>query len=56
MEPGFIVVNEHRSGDVHRIDQTKTFGDVASSNDLLDLRRNVDESPPIRYFEPKMFG
>ena len=56
MEPRLIVVDEYRSGDVHGVDQTKAFGHAAPLNELLDPRRDVDESTPIRHLEPKMFG
>ena len=55
MKPRFVVVDEYRSGDVHGVHQTKTFGHAAPVNEFLNLRRNVDESASIRYFEPKMF-
>ena len=56
MEPLFIVIDEYRSRDVHRVDQTKTFRYAAAVNEFLDLRCDVDESPSIRNFEPKMFS
>ena len=56
MEPGFIVVDEHRGGDVHGVDQAKAFGHAALVNEFLDLRCNVDEPASIRDFEPKMFS
>jgi hypothetical protein len=40
---------------VHGVHQTKTFHYAAAVNELLDLRRDVDEPASIRYFEPKMF-
>jgi len=56
MKPQLIVVDEHRGGDVHGVDQTKTFGHAAPVNEFLDLRCDVDEPASIRYFEPKMFS
>jgi len=56
VEPRLIVVDEYRGGDVHGVDQTKTFAHAAPVNELLDLRRDVDEPAPIRYLEPKMFS
>ena len=55
-KPGFVVVNEYRSGDVHRVDQTKAFGHAAPLNEFLDLRRDIDEPASIRYFKPKMIS
>lgn len=56
MESRFIVINKHRAGDVHGVDETKPFGHAALVNELRDRRRDVDEPAPIRYLEPKMFG
>jgi hypothetical protein len=55
MEPRLIVIDEHRSGDVHGVDQTKTLHYAAPVNQFLDLRCDVDEPASVRYFEPKMF-
>jgi hypothetical protein len=56
MESWFIVIDEHRSGDMHGIDQTKNFGYGALPNEIFDLWPDVDESASIRYFEPEMFS
>jgi hypothetical protein len=56
MKARFIVVDEYRRRDVHGVHQTKTFHHAALMNEFLDLRRDVGESPSIRYFKPKMFG
>jgi hypothetical protein len=56
MESRFIVINKHRGGDVHGVDETKAFGHAAPVNQFLDLRRDVDETAPIRHLEPKMFS
>jgi hypothetical protein len=56
MEARFIVINKHRGGDVHGVDETKAFLHAAPMNQFLDLRRDVDEPAPIRYLEPKMFS
>ena len=55
-EPRLIIVDEHRSGDVHCVDQTKTLRYAAPMNEFLDLRRDVAEPAPIRHVEPKMFS
>jgi hypothetical protein len=41
---------------VHGVNQTKTLHYAAPMNEFLDLRRDVDESPSIGNFEPKMFS
>jgi len=56
MKARFIVVDEYRSRDVHGVDQTKTLHYAAPVKEFLDLRCDVDESPSIRYFKPKMFS
>ena len=56
MESGFIVINKHRGGDVHGVDETKAFGHAAPVNKFLDLRRDVDEPAPARHLKPKMFS
>ena len=56
MEPRLIVVDEHRRGDMHGVDQTNAFHHAAPVSEFLDLRRDVDEATSIRYFEPKMFS
>src|SRR5258707_14336033 len=56
MEPWFVVVDDRRSSDVHRVDQTKAFHYAASVNEFLDLRCDIDEPASIRHFKPKMFS
>jgi hypothetical protein len=56
MKARFVVVDEYRSRDVHRVDQTKALYYAAPMNEFLDLRCDVDESPSIRNLEPKMFS
>ena len=56
MESGFIVINKHRGGDVHGVDETKALGHFALVNKFLDLRRDVDEAAPARHLKPKMFS
>src|SRR5262249_1278133 len=56
MQPGLIVVDEHRGGDVHRVNQTKTFNPAALTNKFLDFRCDVNESASTRYLKPKMFS
>jgi hypothetical protein len=56
VQTGFIIVDEDRRGDVHGVDQAKTFFHAAPANQLLDCRRDVDEPAATRNFEPEMFG
>ena len=56
MQSDLIVVDEHRGGYVHGVDQTKTLLHAALMNEFLDLRCDVDESAPIRGLEPQMLS
>ena len=56
MESGFIVINKHGGGDVHGVDETKAVGHAAPVNELLDLRRDVEEAAPAGHLKPKMFS
>jgi len=56
MESRFIVINKHRGGDVHGVDETKAFGHAALVNELCDRRRDVDKSASARHLKPKMFS
>ncbi len=56
MEPWLVVINEHRGGDVHSVNETKPLHYAAAVNEFLDLRCDVDEPASIRYFEPEMFS
>lgn len=55
VQPGFVVVDEYRTGDVHGVRQTKSLNHTASLNQFLNFRCDVDEPASIRDFEPKMF-
>src|SRR6185369_8350144 len=55
MQSRFVVIDEYRSGNMHRVHQTKAFSYTAPLNELLDVRCDVDEPASIRHFEPKMF-
>jgi len=56
MKAWFVIVDEYRSSDVHGVHQTKTFHYVASVDEFLDLRCDIDEPASIRHFKPKMFS
>ena len=56
MEPWLVIIDEHRGGDMHGVDQTKPLNYAAAMNEFLDLRCDVDEPASIRHFEPEMFS
>src|SRR5437899_182709 len=56
MEPRLIIVDEHRSGDVHCVDQTKTLRYAAPLKQLLDFGRDIDKPASIRNLKPKVFS
>ena len=56
MEARFVVVDEYRSRDVHRVHEAKAFHYAAPVNEFFDLRRDIDEPTSIRNFKPKMFS
>src|SRR5579871_4622305 len=49
------VVDEDRSGDVHRVHEAKAFLHPAFLDEFLDGIRDVDKPAPVRHFKPKMF-
>jgi hypothetical protein len=56
LQPALVVVDEHRRGDVHGVDQAEAFAHAALTNEFLDLGRDVDEPAPARHFKPEMFS
>ena len=56
VKPRLIIVDEYAGGDVHRIDETKTFSDAGASDKLLDLGRDLEERHPGREVEGEIFG
>ena len=56
VQPGLVIVDEHRRGDVHGVNQTKTLGNAAAPDEIFNRRGNVDEPSTARDFEPEMFG
>src|SRR5215813_1125886 len=56
MEAGFVVVDKHRRGDVHGVDEHKSFFYAALAKAVLHLRRDVDEAYPCRRVEPDFFA
>src|ERR1044071_7225575 len=55
MQTGFVVVDEDRRGNMHRVDQHQPFLDIALIDALLHLPRDVDESDACRRVEPELF-
>ena len=51
VQPALIVVDEHRGGDVHGIDQRQSFPDAARPQGFLHLGRDVEEAHPFGHFE-----
>jgi hypothetical protein len=56
MEAGFVVVDENRCGDVHRVDEDKAFFDAAFFDKILHGPGNVDETDPIGNFKGEILG
>jgi hypothetical protein len=42
----FVVVDEHASGNVHRVDERYSLPDPTFGNALLNVRCNVDKRTP----------
>src|SRR5262249_20928377 len=53
VQSAFVVVDEDRRGDVHRIHENESFPDTGFANALSDLRRDVDKTSPGRNVEPE---
>ena len=51
----FRIIDENGSSDVHRVDQAKAFLHTALADQLLYTVSDINESPAIGDFEPKMF-
>jgi hypothetical protein len=56
MKPALIVVNEHRSGDVHCVDKNEPFPYAAFTKTFLDLLRDIDEGQACWGIEPQLFA
>jgi len=56
MESSFVVVYEHGSGDVHRIDKNEPLPDAAFMKALFDLSRDVDEGCASWDVEPQLLS
>ena len=55
MQPRLVVVDEDAGRDVHGVAQ-QSPSDAALADDLLDLRRDVQEAHPRRQVERQVFG
>src|SRR5687767_1158887 len=53
MQPTLVIVDENRSGDVHRVHQHKPLNDSTLSQACLHLRSDIDERPSPRHIEPQ---
>jgi hypothetical protein len=56
MQPAFIVVDEHRGGDVHGVDQNQAFAHAALPQAFLHLRGDIDQPAPGGDVEPEFFA
>src|SRR4030042_4881346 len=52
----FIIIDEDGSSDMHGIDQHQPFFNTALSETCLNLRSNIDESPPCGHLKPQFFS
>ena len=55
VEPRLVVVDEHRCGDVHRVDKHQSVAHAALVDRRLDLRRDVHEIHPLGDVEREGF-
>ena len=51
-----IIIDVNARGDVHRIDQAKTFLDPAFAEGRFNLRSNIDIVPFLLSLKKKVFG
>lgn len=56
MQAAFVVVDEHRGGDVHGIDEAKAFLHAALFDEMFDRFGDVEKTAAIGNFKPKLFG
>ncbi len=56
MESAFVVVNEHGSGDMHRVDKNEPLPNAAFMKTFFDLSRDVDEGYARWGIEPQLFS
>src|SRR5262245_21100602 len=51
----FVIVDEHRRGNMHGVDQCQSFFDAALADAFLDLICNIHKRHPRRRIEPQLF-
>src|SRR5215471_6376204 len=56
MKAGFVVIDKYRRGNVHGIDEHKSFFYAALAKAILHLRGDVDEGYPCRRIKPDFFA
>jgi len=56
MESAFVVVNEHGSGDMHRVDKNEPLPNAAFMKAFFDLSRDVDEGCARWGVEPQLLS
>ena len=56
MEAGFVVVDENRSCDVHRVAKYNAVVDPAAEHEFFDSVGDVDKTTAAFDFEPEVFG
>src|SRR5690606_5822585 len=56
VQPALVVVDEHRGGDVHGVDQAEPLPDAARRQRLFDQRRDVHERASSRDVEPQLLA
>ena len=56
VQPSFVVVDEDRSRDVHRVDQAEALLHAAFAHQPLNAVGDVEVITAIRRLEPEMFS
>jgi hypothetical protein len=51
-----VVVHVDRGRDVHRVDEAEAVRALALTDELLDLRREVEVGAPLREVEPELLA
>ncbi len=52
VKAGFVIIDEDGSRDMHGIDQNQSFLNATLPETCLNLRSDIDESPPCRHLKP----
>src|SRR5580692_12124610 len=56
VQPPLVVVDEHRCGDVHGVDEREAFSNATLLQGGLDLRGDVEKRPAPWRLEPKFLA